>query len=98
MIFYVGEPGFVNGDTNFRGLAIALSDKGSALWGYDADAVNPNYGDMYGLQNTMNVSTHKHLRSLPHEDGTYNEQSVLKSFAAKAAMNHPLAAPAGTSG
>lgn len=27
-------------------------------------------GDLYGLQNTMNVSTHKHLRSLPHEDGT----------------------------
>ena len=44
------------------------------------------------------VSTHKHLQSLPHEDGTYNEQSVLKSFAAKAAMNYPLAAPAGTSG
>ena len=104
LIFYVGEPGHVNGGTNYRGLAIALSgtDKQSA-WGYDKDddvcledqfteyskAVSYLDGDVYGLQNTMNLSTHTHI------GGTGDE---MENFAAKRAMNYEPKAPVGTSG
>lgn len=103
LIFYVGEPGSVNGGTNYRGLAIALSEAGSSAWGYDideqlcleeqfaeyTDAVSYLSGDSYGLQNTMNLSTHTHKGDTGHE---------VKEFAAKKAMNYGQKAPVGTSG
>lgn len=103
VIFYVGEPGYVNGETNYRGLAIALSEAGSSAWGFDKDedfcledqyteyddAVSSLSGDTFGLQNTMNLSTHTH----------YGETGrIIENFAARKAMNYAPAAPFGTSG
>ncbi len=79
MIFYVaGQNEFVDSsNSTFRGLAVAVSENSNdfinGLWGYDADGAvcledqyfnySEALNDISGLQNTLNLSSHRHVRT-----------------------------------